>query len=188
MKNLKKILLSSVLVVCSGCADIHHDESLGTNSPLDACKMLTQNRDWMVATHNAYIKWGIPVSVQLSVIKHESSFNRDASATTSSAYGYAQALNNTWSDYKKDTGNKTASRGSFFDSTDFIGWYWSKVNSAVKLSPYDAGDFYLAYHEGIGGFQKRSFLKKRWLMRKTRKIQSVANRYRFQINKCRIKI
>ena len=167
---------------------MHQEESLGTNSPLNACEMLTQNRDWMVATHNAYLKWGIPVSVQLSVIKHESSFNRDASATTSSAYGYAQALTNTWREYKKDTGNMTASRGSFFDSTDFIGWYWSKVANSVKLSPYDAGDFYLAYHEGIGGFQKRSFLKKKWLMRKAKNVQSIANRYRFQINKCRIKI
>ena len=41
----------------------------------------------------------------------------------SSAYGYAQALEGTWDDYRKDTGRRGADRDDFADSSDFIGWY-----------------------------------------------------------------
>ena len=154
----------------------------------DACRMLTENKDWKQATYKAWKKWGIPISVQLSVIKHESSFNRDASATTSSAYGYAQALNGTFSDYKKETNNHNADRGSFYDSTDFIGWYFSNSIKMIEHNPYDAATFYLAYHDGIGGFKKKTYLKKKWLLDKSKKVQKLSNKYRSQINKCRIKI
>ncbi|WP_181318413.1 transglycosylase SLT domain-containing protein [Photobacterium kishitanii] len=186
-KKLKIAMCAMIILSCSGCSSMIQ-ESVGTKTPSDACKTLTQNKDWMVATHKAYRRWGIPISVQLSVIRHESSFNRDASATTSSAYGYAQALNDTWKEYKKATNNKTASRGSFFDSTDFIGWYWNEAQKKIHFSPYNARAFYLSYHEGIGGYQRRSYLKKTWLMKKSKTVQMIADKYRFQLNKCRLEI
>lgn len=169
----------------SGCATM---ESKTTDHADDACKMLTENKDWKKATYRAWQKWGVPISVQLSVIKHESSFNGDASAKTSTAYGYAQALSGTFNDYKKDTNNHGANRGSFYDSTDFIGWYFSNTIKQIGHNPYDAAVFYLAYHEGIGGYQKRTHFKKKWLTDKSREVQKLADKYRVQINKCRIKI
>lgn len=183
----KKLKAASALLILSltGCSSL---ESINTNHSDDACKMLTENKDWMKASYRAWKKWGVPISVQLSVIKHESSFNGDASAKTSTAYGYAQALTGTFNDYKKDTKNHGANRGSFYDSTDFIGWYFSNSIKSIGHNPYDAGTFYLAYHDGIGGYKKKTYLKKKWLMDKSKDVQRLANKYRVQINKCRIKI
>lgn len=186
MLNVKRCLVAFCLVLGgAGCASI---ESVSTNYSHDACKMLTENKDWMKATYRTWKKWGVPISVQLSIIKHESSFNGDASAKTSTAYGYAQALTGTFKEYKEDTNNLGANRGSFYDSTDFIGWYFNKSIKQIEHNPYDAASFYLAYHEGIGGYQKKSYLKKKWLMSKSKDVQYVADKYRGQINKCRLKI
>lgn len=179
------LLVSLVALGMTGCASI---ESSATKHHDDACKMLTENKDWMKATYRTWKKWGVPISVQLSIIKHESSFNGDASAKTSTAYGYAQALTGTFNEYKKETNNHSAKRGSFFDSAGFIGWYFNKSIKQIGHNPYDAASFYLAYHEGIGGYKKKSYLKKRWLMTKSKEVQNLANKYRTQINKCRLKI
>ncbi|ELP6119018.1 TPA: hypothetical protein I7730_16320 [Vibrio vulnificus] len=182
--NFKTKIISLTLgVALSGCSTLSI-ESSDTATPYNACQTLLQNKDWYKASLRAYRKWGIPISVQLSVIKHESSFNRDASATTSSAYGYAQALTGTFSDYKKATGNTSASRGSYWDSTDFIGWYFSESSKQLNHSPYDAGTFYLAYHDGIGGYKKGTYKKKKWLVQKSKKVQKLAETYRMQLNKC----
>lgn len=185
-KKIKGIASSIALLsltLISGCSV---NESVSTNYPNDACKMLLENKDWFHSSNNAYKKWGVPISVQLSVIKHESSFNHDASTKTSSAYGYSQALKGTFSDYKKETKNKKAKRNSFADSTDFIGWYFDKTYKAIKHSPHNASTFYLAYHDGIGGFKKKTYLKKKWLMDKSKEVQAVSNKYRAQLNKCRL--
>ena len=68
----------------------------------------------------------------------------------SSAKGYAQAVNSTWEDYKKETGNLEQA-SSFSSSVDFIGWYLSKAPSA-RIQPQEVDKLYLAYHEGYGGY------------------------------------
>ena len=161
-------------------------ESRSTDYPNDACRILKQNKDWFKASKRVANKWGIPISVQLAVIKHESTFNPDAAAKTSTAYGYAQALNGTFGDYKKATDNSTALRSSYYDSVDFIGWYFSKTTGALKHSAYDAQTFYLAYHDGIGGYKKGTFKSKKWLVEKAGKVQELSNTYRLQINKCKL--
>ncbi|MDK9793808.1 transglycosylase SLT domain-containing protein [Vibrio sp. D431a] len=184
MRKYINIAVASLLTFgLSSCANI---ESTGTNTPYNACQILMKNKDWFQASRLVAEKWGIPISVQLSVIKHESTFNGDASATTSSAYGYAQALTGTFNEYKKETNNNNASRGSYSDSVDFIGWYFSKTTKSLRHSAYDAETFYLAYHDGIGGFRNGTHKKKPWLVEKAKKVQAVANQYRLQINKCRL--
>ncbi|KDM90826.1 hypothetical protein EA58_13780 [Photobacterium galatheae] len=185
MRHQFKIIITCLTLALGGCASL---ESSTTTHSGDACKMLTENKDWMKATYRSWKKWGVPISVQLSIIKHESSFNKDASAKTSTAYGYAQALTGTFNEYRKETKNHGANRGSFYDSTDFIGWYFSKSIKSIGHNPYDAGSFYLIYHDGIAGYKKKTYLKKSWLMDKSSQVQKLANKYRAQINKCRIKI
>ena len=65
----------------------------------------------------------------------------------SSAFGYAQALDGTWADYKKATGRSIARRSSIRDSADFMGWYMTKTRKLTGVSLSDAKNQYLAYHE-----------------------------------------
>lgn len=180
----KSILIAALSMSLFGCVAF---ENTSTNHHDDACAILSQNKDWFNASKKASRKWGVPISVQLSVIKHESSFRYDAKASTSTALGYAQALDGTWSEYKADTNNKSADRTSYYDATDFIGWYFRNTTRSLNHSAYDAATFYLAYHDGIGGFKRGTHLKKDWLMKKSAQVQSTANTYRLQINKCKLK-
>ena len=98
--------------------------------------MQSERPQWFRAMKRTEAKWGVPVSVQLATIARKSSFRHDAQPTKrigsgwfsrevprSSAYGYAQALEGTWDDYRAATGRRGADRDDFADSSDFIGWY-----------------------------------------------------------------
>ena len=121
-------------------------------------------------------KWGVPVSVQLATIARESSFQHDARPTKrigsgwfsrevprSSAYGYAQALEGTWDDYRRATGRRGADRDDFADSSDFIGWYMHGASRVNGVPLHDAYNQYLAYHEGKAGFARGTYRAKSWL-------------------------
>ncbi len=177
-----KITLCTLLVLINGCESTSN-RSIDIN---DACITLQNNKDWLTATKKAWNKWGVPISVQLSVIKHESSFISDAKAKTSTAYGYAQALDGTFKEYIKESGNYSANRTSFYDSTDFIGWYFNKGIKKIKYNPYDAATFYLTYHDGISGYQKGTHLNKKWLLAKLKSVETLEQKYRAQITKCGI--
>jgi hypothetical protein len=43
---------------------------------------------------------------------------------------------------------------------------------------------YLAYHEGNGGFAKKSYLAKPWLLNVAQNVADQAKRYRSQLNFC----
>ena len=91
-------------------------------------------------------KWGTPIYIQLAIIKMESDFDWLAKPPRqkifkvipfkrpSSSFGYSQAVKGTWEQYKKETGNKLASRARFKDSVDFIGWYTNKTETILKIS------------------------------------------------------
>ena len=81
----------------------------------------------------------------------------------SSAYGYAQALEGTWDDYRADTGRRGADRDDFADSSDFIGWYMAGASRVNGLPPHDTYNHYLAYHEGKAGYARGSYRAKSWL-------------------------
>ena len=104
----------------------------------------------------------------------------------SSAKGYAQAVNSTWEDYKKETGNSRASRSSFSSSVDFIGWYLSKAPSA-RIQPQEVDKLYLAYHEGYGGYKRETYKGKSWLIDTARKVKFNSLKYKRQLNSCPLK-
>jgi hypothetical protein len=171
-------------------------------SPIDLfntsniCDIFKTNPKWKSYTESTKEKWGVPVSLQLSFIKHESSFQRTArpprkkvlgiipGLRASSAYGYSQALDGTWEEYKKATGNSKADRKNFEDASDFIGWYIEGSYRLLKLDKSDVYNHYLAYHEGRGGYQKKSFNKKKWLLEVAKKVERQAKEYSSQIKKC----
>lgn len=164
---------------------------------VDACRMQTERPEWFEAMRDTERKWGIPVSVQLATIARESSFVADAQPTKrigsgifsrevprSSAYGYAQALEGTWDDYREDTGRHGADRDDFADSSDFIGWYMAGATRVNGLAPHDAYNQYLAYHEGKAGYARGSYRAKTWLPEVARDVQSWASRYDAQLRGC----
>ena len=101
----------------------------------------------------------------------------------SSAVGYSQALKETWADYKDETGNTRANRKNFNDSADFIGWYASK-GYYQGFDQTDARSLYLAYHEGYGGFKKKSYRQKQWLINVADRVQARSTKYQKQYWGC----
>ena len=102
----------------------------------------------------------------------------------SSAYGYAQALDGTWEEYKNSTGRFVARRSNISDAADFMGWYLNntKRRNGVPLS--DAKNQYLAYHEGQTGYARGTYRKKSWLMGVANKVSSRASMYKSQLTRC----
>ncbi len=149
---------------------------------------------WYWATQAVEKKYGVPESVQMAIIHQESSFNATIKTPRkkllgfipwshqTTAYGYAQVLDATWNEYKNDTGRFRATRTDFNDAVNFIGWFaktqaWPKAH----IKPTDAYDLYLAYHEGINGYNNRSYLSKPALLEITRKVSLRAKLYHSQL-------
>jgi hypothetical protein len=102
----------------------------------------------------------------------------------SSATGYAQALETTWEEYKRYTGNRGADRDDFGDAVDFVGWYCYMSYRRCKISRNNANGLYLAYHEGQGGFNRGTHNRKPWLKRVAGKVDSRARTYEKQLASC----
>ena len=186
---MKKFLML-FLIILSGCVtDRNFNQS-------NLCDIFQTNPQWKSYAEKTKDKWGVPVSLQLSFIKQESSFNRTArpprqkvlglipGLRPSSAYGYSQALDGTWEEYKQSTGNYNADRKKFADASDFIGWYVDGSYRLLKIEKTDVYNHYLAYHEGKGGFQKKSYNKKKWLLDVAKKVENQAKEYSDEIKKC----
>ena len=101
----------------------------------------------------------------------------------SSSFGYSQAVKGTWDQYKKETGNKLATRARFKDSVDFIGWYTNKTESILKISKKDAFKQYLAYHEGWGNY--KHYKKNKKVIRLAKKVERQSNIYKKQLVECK---
>jgi hypothetical protein len=103
----------------------------------------------------------------------------------SSAYGYSQALDGTWDDYRKSAGRRGAKRNRIKDATDFMGWYMNQTRERNGVSLYDARNQYLAYHDGHTGFARGTYRSKPWLIRIAGQVQARANMYQTQLATCR---
>ncbi len=173
----------------------------GYNTPprnLDnACSIIQQRPEYLKAFRKTQKRWGVPVHVQMATIYHESRFRGDARTPhqyvlgvipvgrQSSAYGYSQALDGTWDDYRRETGNRRAKRDRISDATDFMGWYMRKSYERNGIALYDARNQYLAYHEGHSGFTRGSYHAKPWLMRVAAQAEARAQMYQAQLATCR---
>jgi hypothetical protein len=162
----------------------------------DACALFEEKPDWYEAARHTERRWGTPVQVQLAIVRAESSFKHNAKPPrdtfvgiplwwrVSSAYGYAQAKDETWDDYRSATGRRFASRSDFADASDFIGWYTDQSQRRLGISKWDTYNQYLAYHEGQGGFSRKTYTGKEWLIRVARKVDGWARSYGGQLRAC----
>ncbi len=90
----------------------------------------------------------------------------------------------TWGDYQRETGNSWADRDDFSDAIDFMGWFTNKTYKINGISKWDAYAQYLNYHEGWGGYKNKSYKKKPWLMKVSRKVDNRAKQYAAQLRGC----
>ena len=102
----------------------------------------------------------------------------------SSAFGFAQALDGTWKEYKNETNSFGARRNRIKDATDFMGWYMNKTQNRNGVALSDARNQYLAYHEGHTGFARGSYRKKAWLVRVAGEVDQRSDLYAAQLRAC----
>ncbi|AOW52045.1 TPA: hypothetical protein JBE46_15175 [Legionella pneumophila subsp. pneumophila] len=160
------------------------------------CNIFKQYPKWYVDSKDVERRWKVPVPVQMAIIHQESKFNARARpprtkllwiipwTRPSTAYGYTQALRSTWDNYKRSNGWFWSSRDDFGDGVDFIGWYANQANIKAGIPRTDPYSLYLAYHEGIGGYQRKTYLKKPWLISVARKVKAKSQLYAMQLNSC----
>ncbi len=164
------------------------------------CSVFKQNPDWYADTKAVEKRWHVPITTQMAIMHQESKFDARAKPARtkllwvipwtrpSSAYGYAQALDMTWSGYKRATGRTFASRTNFADGVDFVGWYANQAHRRAGIPLDDTMALYLAYHEGIGGYQRKTYRRKRWLVQVARKVRTRAAIYDAQLKRCEAKL
>lgn len=188
--SIRAIILILVLGSCSAAR-------YAPPSNLDnACSIIRENPHYLHAMQNTERRWGVPVSVQMATIYQESKFVGNAKTPktytfgfipkgrVSSAYGYAQALDGTWDEYRDKTGNWAGRRNNIYDASDFIGWYMSETRRRNGVSLSNAEHQYLAYHEGQGGYSRGTYKSKSWLMRVANEVGNRASMYNRQLQRC----
>tara|TARA_A100001011_G_scaffold391515_1_gene477155 strand:+ start:2350 stop:2949 length:600 start_codon:yes stop_codon:yes gene_type:complete len=187
MKILKNRLIILIFFLINGCSSI-------PSNTANSCNIFNERYFWYKHTKKVEQKWGTPIYIQLAIIKMESDFDWLAKPPRqkifkvvpykrqSSSFGYSQAIKGTWEQYKKETGNKLATRARFKDSVDFIGWYTNKTESILKISKKNAFKQYLAYHEGWGNF--KNYKKNKKVIVLAKKVEKQSNIYKKQLKKC----
>lgn len=177
--------------------------SCSTTPPVNVeniCAIFQEKSRWYRAASKSEKRWGTPIHVQMSIIRQESTFQFDARpprrkllgfipwTRPSDAYGYAQALESTWARYKQATGQRFADRDDFADAIDFVGWYTHMSQKTAGISKWDPYNQYLAYHEGQGGWRKKTYKKKPWLMDTARRVDYRAREWGAQLKRCADKL
>lgn len=179
-----------ILLMLAGCA------SGPPTRPDDICSIFREKPDWYEATRDAREQWGTPIGVQMAIIFQESRFEAAARPPRkrllgviplwrpSSAYGFGQVKDGTWAWYQDATGNSWADRDDFADVADFIGWYTAVSHAKLGMSKWDGYRQYLAYHEGHGGYSRRTYQNKSWLVQVAKKVDRRARNYNQQLKLC----
>lgn len=176
-------------MVVAGCATAPPSQTA------DLCAIFRERDAWYADAREAFHRWGTPIAVQMAIINQESSFVENASPARvrflgiplwrpSTAFGYAQAKDETWDWYRQSTRNGGADRDDFADAVDFVAWYVHQTYSKLGVSKSDAYNQYLAYHEGQTGFQRGSWRAKPALLRTARRVEASAWRYGRQLQAC----
>lgn len=162
----------------------------------NVCHIFDEKNGWYKDARKATKRWGGSIGTQMSIIYQESRFVAKAKPPRtrilwiipgprkSNAYGYSQAKKDTWKWYKKSSGHRGADRNDFDDAVDFVAWYNHVSRKTLGLRENDTYSMYLAYHEGHGGFKRRTYKNKAWLKKVARQVDSRAKMYDRQLQKC----
>ena len=192
-KTLRAMIIVLLVGSCGG------SQTSAPRNLDNACTLLKERPEYLKAFRAVERKWGVPMHVQMATIHQESKFVGDARTPfkyvlgvipmgrQSSAYGYSQALDATWDEYRKDQNRRTAKRDRIKDASDFMGWYMNQSRDRNGIPLTNARNQYLAYHEGHSGFRRASYNRKSWLVAVAGKVESRSLMYEQQIAGCRLR-
>jgi len=187
----RSIAVLLLVAACSGRSEFSAPRNLD-----NACALSTERPEYFAAMRATERRWGVPLPVQMAIIHAESRFIGDARTPhrwaagvipigrQSSAFGYSQALDGTWDEYLRESGNGRARRDNIRDATDFIGWYSQKSLERNGIALTDARNLYLAYHEGHTGYRNGSYNAKPWLLGVADRVARRAVMYDEQLIAC----
>ena len=187
----RSMVWSSIVLTLGGCA------AAPPKTPDNVCSVFEQKQRWWKEAKRVERRWGVPPSVSMAFVHRESSYVANAKpprrrklgfipwGRISSAYGYAQATDETWADYKRASGRRFADRDDFGDALDFIGWYNAETHRQLGISLHDARHLYLAYHEGRSGYRSGRWRKKQAVKRYADKVAHRSASYEAQLKGCR---
>ena len=115
MGSIKNKFIVIFIFFLVGCSSI-------PSNTANSCSIFSERYLWYKYAKKTEQKWGTPIYIQLAIIKMESDFDWLAKPARkkifkvipykrpSSSFGYSQAVKGTWEQYKKETGNKLATR------------------------------------------------------------------------------
>ncbi len=189
---LHKRYILLLVLFAAGCSTLPPPKQVN-----NVCHIFKQYPQWYRDAKDVERRWRVPIAVQMAIIHQESKFDATAKPgrtkllwiipwnRPSTAYGYSQALDGTWSLYRNASGGGSffASRDNFADGVDFIGWYANQAYIRAHISRKNAYDLYLAYHEGVTGYMRQTYLRKSWLMAVARKVERQAKIYQSQLDR-----
>ncbi|OAN77149.1 lytic transglycosylase [Sulfitobacter sp. EhC04] len=192
-KTLRAMIIVLMVASCGG------GQSSAPNDLDNACTILRERPEYYKAFRKVERKWGVPVHVQMATIHQESKFVSDARTPfkyvlgvipmgrQSSAFGYSQALDATWEEYRNAQNRRSAKRDRINDASDFMGWYMNQTRDRNGIALHDARNQYLAYHEGHTGYARASYNSKSWLVAVAGKVEARSLMYQQQIAGCRLR-
>lgn len=184
--RLAGIAMLCALAACGGRGD--SDSASRADAPpsntFNICAIFDEKPQWRTHMEAAAARYNTPVHVMMGIMWRESRFRQHASPGTTSAYGYAQAINSTWDWYMDVTGNRHARRDNFADAADFVGWYMTQTVRQNGLATSDSFAHYLAYHEGHRGFTLGTYWQKEFLLNAAAEVQTMTGTYQLQLNGC----
>lgn len=182
-----------LMLVLGGCAS-------APSGTANACSIFSQKdgwfNNWYRQAKSVEREYGVPVPILMATVYKESGFRARArpprrkilgfipGKRASTAYGYAQALDGTWAEYKRETGRYSARRADFGDAVRFIGWYHNKSNRTNGIALNDAYNLYLAYYAGHGGYARGTWKNNAGMKNAAAKTASMARTYASQMASC----
>ncbi|KGJ90294.1 transglycosylase SLT domain-containing protein [Thalassotalea sp. ND16A] len=190
MKIIKQLTFLLLVLQIGGCT------TPPPQNPENLCEIFREHHSWYEGSKDMQERWGVPIHVPMSMMYQESSFRADALpprdylfgfipwGRVSSAYGFSQAKTLTWDDYIRESDNAGADRDDFDDAIDFMGWFIAKTQKINGVSKWDPFNQYLNYHEGWGGFKRKTYNQKAWLVKVARKVETRAKVYGSQLKSC----
>jgi hypothetical protein len=177
-------------------ASLHACASTPPARPDNICAIFEEKGGWYKHARAAEKRWGMPIPVGMAFIHKESSYQSKARpernkllwvipwTRPSSAYGYAQATNEAWHDYRRATGRRFVGRDDIRDALDFIGWYNNRSHRSLGLDKADAYSLYLAYYVGPTGYKKGVWRSQPQVKGYARRVADRAYRYQAQLARC----
>lgn len=190
---LRTLVLLVLILATSGCAMFSPSPP---QEQSNICEIFREEPRWYDYARDSEQEWGTPIATQMAIIQQESSFRSHVRPDRerllgiipwrrpSSAYGYAQAQDPVWGEYREDAGSRFARRTHMKHATDFIGWYNDRTRRMTGVSLHNPEHLYLAYHEGQGGYNQGSYRGKPGVQRAARQVRDRAGRYASQLESC----